>query len=207
MPFQKKNQTALTILSVLLVAVMLFYIARTYHLQIKSTEFSDKNDGATSVLTTVLKAPRGEILDRYGRQIAINRDGYNIVFNKAYVKDDLNDVILTLAELLEKNKTAWTDELPISKKAPYRFVKDGDTDRLVKTLELAHYATAENCMAEMIERYELQKYTKKQQRTLMGVRYSMEIADFSISYPFTFAEDIPTKLMLKISESSFYCRA
>ena len=37
----------------------------------------------------------------------------------------------------------------------------------------------------------------------MGVRYSMEIEDFSISYPYTFAEDIPTELMRQISESGF----
>ena len=50
---------------------------------------------------------------------------------------------------------------------------------------------------------ELGDYKKDEQRKIMGVRYSMDIADFSISYPFTFAEDIPSKLMLKISESSF----
>lgn len=203
MPFKKKNQTVLSVFSVILVLIMLFYTARTYSLQVNSTEFSDKNDGAASVLTTVLKAPRGEILDRYGRQIAINRDGYNIVFNKAYVKDDLNDVILTLTELLKENNTEWTDELPITKEAPYVFLEDGDTSRLVKTLELAHYATPKNCMDEMVDRYELKKYNQEEQRILMGVRYSMEITDFSISYPFTFAEDIPSELMLKISESSF----
>ena len=85
MPFKKKNQTAITVLSVLLCISMLALSFRGYFLQIKSREFADKNDGAASVLTTVLKAPRGEILDCYGRQIAINRDGYNIVFNKAYV--------------------------------------------------------------------------------------------------------------------------
>ena len=52
----------------------------------------------------MLKAPRGEILDCYGRQIAINRDGYNIIFNKAYIKDDINDIILQLINLSKKYK-------------------------------------------------------------------------------------------------------
>ena len=203
MLFQKKSQTGITVLSIFLVIVMLFYTARTYNLQIESTEFINKDDGASTVLTSTLKAPRGEILDCYGRQIAINRDGYNIVFNKAYIKDDINDIILTLANLLKKSKAEWVDELPVTKKSPYKFVKDGDTKKLIKTLELAHYATPQNCVDEMVKRYELEKYTESQQRTIMGVRYSMEISDFSISYPFTFAEDIPSELMLKISESSF----
>lgn len=204
MPFKKKSQTSLTVLSVLLIITIILFSTRVYSVQIgKANEFVDKNDGATSVLTAVLKAPRGEILDCYGRQIAINRDGYNIVFNKAYVKDNLNDIILTLVNLLEKNKAEWKDELPITKKSPYRFVKDGDTQKLIEELELAHYATAENCFKEMVEVYELSSYTETEQRKIMGVRYSMAIADFSISYPFTFAEDIPTELMRKVSESSF----
>lgn len=203
MPFKKKNQAFLTVFSVLMVIVMLFFSARIYHLQFKSDEFADQMDGAASVLVSTLKAPRGEILDRYGRQIAINRDGYNIVFNKAYVKDNLNDVILKLAVLLDEKDTERIDELPISKTEPYTFLEDGDKDRLLEKLELAHYATPQNCIDVMTQKYDLQKYSGEDLRRVAGVRYSMDIADFSVSYPFTFAEDIPTDLMLKISESSF----
>ncbi|MBE6750521.1 MAG: penicillin-binding protein [Ruminococcaceae bacterium] len=204
MPFQKKSQTKLTVLSVILVIAIVLFSVRAYSIQIKNaSDYTDKNDGATSVLTTVLKAPRGEILDCYGRRIAINRDGYNIVFNKAYIGDNFNDIILTLVNLLESESVKWNDELPMSLSAPFGFVDGGDTARLVETLELAHYATAENCFAEMVSKYELEKYTKDEQRRIMGVRYSMTIADFSVSYPFTFAEDIPTELMRKISEYSF----
>ena len=204
MPFTKKSQTKLTVLSVLLIVAILLYTSRVYTLQIKNaSKYNDKADGAATVLTTVIKAPRGEILDCFGRQIAVNRDGYNIVFNKAHVKENLNDVILSLVNLLEESKLEWIDELPISKKAPYEFTKDGDTEKLIKKLELAHYATAENCFNEMVSLYSLEGYTKAEQRKIMGVRYSMTIRDFSLSYPYTFAEDIPTELMRKISESSF----
>ena len=103
MPFQKKNQTRLTVLSVFMIFVLLLYAARMYSVQIiHAAEYTDKNDGAASVRTAVLKARRGEILDCYGRQIAVNRDGYNVVFNRAYVKNDsLNNVILTLIKLFE----------------------------------------------------------------------------------------------------------
>ena len=191
-------------MSCLLIVTILLFSVRTYSIQVtNASDYTDKTDGAASVLTSVLKAPRGEILDCYGRQIAVNRDGYNVVFNKAYVKEDLNGVILTLVNLLEKNKTEWKDELPLTQKSPYSYVKDGDTEKLIKVLGLAHYATAQNCFDEMVEKYGLEAFSKAEQRKIMGVRYSMEIADFSISYPYTFAEDIPTKLMREISESAF----
>ena len=204
MPFQKKSQTQLTVLSIILIIAILLYALRIYSIQITNADkYTDNTDGAASVLTSVLKAPRGEILDCYGRQIAINRDGYNIVFNKAYIKENLNDVILCLVNLLEENACEWVDELPMSKTSPYTFLEDGDTQKLIKTLELAHFATAENCFKEMVEKYQLKNYSPDEQRKIMGIRYSMEIRDFSVSYPFTLAEDIPTEIMRKISESSF----
>lgn len=204
MPFKSNRQTALTVLSILLVVLIIIYSARIYSIQIiKADEYSSVAKGSTAVRTAVLKAPRGEILDRYGRQIAINRDGYNIVFNKAYVKDNMNDVILSLVNLLEERGTPWVDKLPMELTAPYNFKADESTKKLIATLGLADYATAENCFTRLVERYELEKYDHQEQRKIMGVRYSMEIADFSISYPYTFAEDIPTELMRKISESGF----
>lgn len=204
MPFKKKHQTALTVLSIIMILVLLLYAGRIYSIQIiKASEYSSLANGSTSVRKAVLKAPRGEILDRYGRQIAVNRDGYNIVFNKAYVGDDLNDIILCLVNLLDNNGTEHTDKLPMEYSAPYAFKEDESNAKLIKVLDLADYATAENCFTHLVERYELENYSVDEQRKIMGVRYSMEIADFSISYPFTFAEDISTELMRKISESNF----
>ncbi len=203
MPFKRKHQTALTVLSVLLIVMMLLYTVRIYSLQIVNASDYKVSSDSVSTRRAVLKAPRGEILDCYGRQIAINRDGYNIVFNKAYVKDNLNDVILALINLLSQSEVEWKDKLPIETAAPYNFKAGESTTRLLNLLELAHYATAENCFTRMIEKYHLENYPEHEQRLIMGVRYSMEIADFSVSYPYTFAEDIPTELMRKISESGF----
>lgn len=205
MPFKKKSQIQLTVLSVLLIVAILLFSARVYSIQIVDKEnLADNTDGAASVLTTVLKAPRGEILDCYGRRIAINRDGYNIVFNKAYIKENFNDVILLLIRVMESYNEEWKDELPISKTAPFVFSgEESDISRLKSTLELAHYASVENCFQALVKKYKLEGYDVSEQRKIAGVRYSMTIADFSISYPYTFAEDISTQLMRKVSESAF----
>ncbi len=204
MPFTKKHQTTLTVLSIILTLVLILYTARIYSIQIiNSDKYSSNAKGSTSSRTTILKAPRGEILDSFGRQIAANRDGYNIVFNKAYVKENLNDIILILVNLLDEKEVEHKDRLPMEYYAPFSFKADESTDKLIKTLDLADYATAENCFTRLVERYELENYSIEEQRKIMGVRYSMEIEDFSISYPYTFAEDIPTELMRKISESNF----
>ncbi len=205
MPFKKKSQIEINTLSLLLIAVIVLFSARVYFLQVTAAGEFQKTlpYGAASSHTAVITAPRGEILDCYGRQIAVNRDGYNIIFNKAYVKDNLNTIILTLINLADEYEAEWTDKLPISKTAPYSYIEGEKTDKLLKTLDLANYATAQNCFDEMVKRYKLEGFSKNDQRKIMGVRYSMEILDFSISYPFTFAEDIPTEFMRRVSESAF----
>ncbi|MBE6810271.1 MAG: penicillin-binding protein [Ruminococcaceae bacterium] len=204
MPFTRKHQTTLTVLSVIMVIVLLIYTARIYSIQIiNSDKYSSNSKGSTSSRTAILKAPRGEILDCFGRQIAANRDGYNIVFNKAYVKENLNDIILSLVNLLDEKSVEHKDRLPLQYTAPYDFKPNESNAKLIKTLDLAEYATADNCLIRLIERYELENYSLEEQRKIAGVRYSMEIEDFSISYPYTFAEDIPTELMRKILESHF----
>lgn len=205
MPFKKKSQIEINLLVFLLIAVIILFSARVYFLQVNASgEFKKSLPyGAASSHTAVIKAPRGEILDRYGRQIAVNRDGYNIVFNKAYVKDNINTIIVSLINLAEDYHTEWIDKLPITATAPYTYTEGEKTDKLLKTLNLAKYATAENCFDEMVKRYKLEGFSEDDQRKIMGVRYSMEILDFSISYPFTFAEDIPTEFMRCVSESAF----
>lgn len=204
MPFTRKHQAKLTVLSVLLALVIVLYTARVYNIQIiNADKYSSNTNGSSSSRTAVLKAPRGEILDSFGRQIAANRDGYNVVFNKAYVKDNINDIILSLVNLLDEKQVEHKDRLPLEYSAPYNFKEGESTKKLIKTLDLADYATAANCFSRLVERYELEKYTHEQQRKIAGVRYSMEIEDFSISYPYTFSEDIPTELMRKILESNF----
>ena len=203
MPFKRKRQTPLIILSIFLAALLFVYTFRIYSIQIMRADDYSSAKGSTSIRRAVIKAPRGEILDCYGRKIAVNRDGYNIVFNKAYVGDDLNDVILALVNLLNESLVPFNDKLPITNSQPLEFIEGEKTEKLINLLDLAHYATAKNCFDELIERYELHGYTADEKRKIMGIRYTMEISDFSISYPFIFAEDIPTELMRKVSESAF----
>ena len=203
MPFTKKRQTPLIVLSVFLVIVMLVYTARVYSIQIINRGEYSNVLGSASTITATIKAPRGEILDCHGRKIAINRDGYNVVFNRAYIKDNLNDVILALINEFTAQSALWVDKLPLNETAPYDFKEGESTKKLISKLNLAHFATAKNCFDAMVEKYDLEKYSDDVKRKIMGVRYSMDISDFSISYPYTFAEDIPTELMRKISESKF----
>ena len=96
MPFQKRQRPRLAVLSIILVIIFLFYTARVFSLQISNAETYINQALGISKRTVTIKAQRGEILDQNGRRIAVNREGYNIVFNKSYLKTEkLNSTILS----------------------------------------------------------------------------------------------------------------
>lgn len=193
-------------LIIIVVTVLAAFSIKLGELQVFGADRYLAQAVGSSVRTLVTKAARGEIVDRYGRPIVTNRVGNNIVFNAAELTGTkLNNTIISLTALLSEHDTEWMDSLPMSAEAPYEFLDDMEysVKNLRSKLGLAHYATAENCFDEMVARYKLQGYDADVQRTVMGVRYTMEISDYSVSMPFTFAEDISDKLVAIISESGF----
>lgn len=198
---RRQNPRIITLIALMLAVFMVFGFRAANFQVVTAGDFSLKNAHLTAI-TTKITATRGEIVDRYGRPIATNRDGYSIVFNSAYMKKaQYNEAIKSLTDLLILYEHEWTDNLPMSMTAPYEFTDEANAKRLKTKLGLNDYATAQNCYDEMVSKYKLESYNEKDKRTLMGVRYSMERADFSVSNPFTFAEDISSELMLTVSES------
>ena len=84
MPFKKKPRKRLSILSAIMAIVIVVYSVQVFSLQVADAEKYIAQAHGISYRKAVIKAQRGEILDCNGRVIAVNREGYNIVFNKAY---------------------------------------------------------------------------------------------------------------------------
>lgn len=57
-------------------------------------------------------------------------------------------------------------------------------------------------MAEMIEQYHLENYSKTEQRILAGIRYEMTVKEFAVRNPYTFANDISRATMYRIVENN-----
>ncbi len=203
MAFRKEKQPYITVMTVLLAIVVALYSVRVFSLQvIDKSGLASKVSGLTEVKVAI-PAARGEILDKNGRQIAVNRDGYDIVFNSAYIdRATLNELISQLILLCEQYDVKYNDTLPLGSTSPYTFTDDTGAAKLRKFLNVADYADAAQCFTRLAEKYSLGGFDRDMQRKIMGVRYSMDKAAFSVSAPYTFAEDIKSELMLVISENN-----
>lgn len=167
--------------------------------------------GSAYVEKSEVKATRGEILDRNGVVLVGNRQGNSVVFNAAEFpgadeQEERNKIILSLINLFEKNEAEWIDELPIvlDEKGSYAFKEDSEHDISVMLgedmLNLNRYATPDNCMDALIEKYELESYSKSDARKIASVRYRMKLNVFNKANPYVFADDVDEMIAAYIKD-------
>ena len=110
---------------VLLLALMLTGMGATlYDLQINNgQEYARQAQNKIAEQETV-EAVRGQILDRNGQVLVSNKVVYQVSLDTSLMKDDRNRILLSLMEISREEGVEWTDNLPISKSAPFTFTTD-----------------------------------------------------------------------------------
>ncbi len=201
---KKRNDKRIRIMSGILAVFLFVFFIRIFDYQIISASLYNTSKTTIRTRTVVIKAPRGEILDRYGRPIATNRSGYDVIFNRAYMSaENTNETIKFITDIFLEFGAEWNDILPLKNIDNPEFTDDVEEITILKKyIPVNSYATAENCFDQLVDKYSLQGYDKSTQRIIMGVRYSMDRAEFSVSNPFTFAGDIDSELMSHILEKN-----
>ncbi len=192
-----------------LLGVLALYVFRLADWQIANHQkWLNEADRSGSAKVT-LDAARGEILDDKGNGLAINQTGYAIRFNAAYMTEETeNKTIHTLISLLRSRGEEWVDKLPIrlSAAGKYEFIPGQEKEAAVLKskdfLNVNPYATAEQCMQHLTEKYGCKGYSAKDARDIVSVRYNMDRSWFSISLPYTFAESVSQNTVAIVSENS-----
>ena len=210
MPNSKARFVILKIIIVLMFAAVAW---KLFDLQImKGDQYAEiANDRLTTNI--VEKAPRGEILDRYGTRLVSNKVGYSVMMQKTDMKDEeLNDVINELVGVLYANNCEYYDDLPISF-APYGFQfedenEDGSTDdERSKWFEnnkkngVSEEMTADQIMQTLKKLYKVSNmYSEDEQRRIVGIRHAAQASGMSQTTLFTLADDISVEAVTQIKE-------
>ncbi len=152
-------------------------------------------------------ATRGQIFDCNGVTLTSNRTVYKVIMQKAFlISGTENEVISRTVSVLEANNEEWNDSVPITYEEPYMFTTDDETvlDAFKERIRVNLDATADNCITELKRKYNIDsdKYTEAQQRIIAGLRYEMELKDFSYENRFTLAEDVCLDTVIRLKEDS-----
>ena len=197
------------------VAAVVFglYTLRLIFLQlVHGEEFAARATSTTEYRFNVTAA-RGDIVDSAGRRIATSTTCYNVELSRLLIGgNDLNETIRSAVEILQANGESWNDTLLIGyadAAGHYAFTGEAGSAsdqnaiaRVKEALGLQQYATADDVMARLIEKYELEGYDATWQRILGGIHYQMEQEAFSNVNNFVLAEDVSDQTVATVKEHS-----
>lgn len=151
-----------------------------------------------------LQATRGSILDRTGNKIATTYMGFSLELYKTKIDtQELNQTILNIVNVLEKNNDTYVDNFPIFI-GPFRFTFQ-DEEKELKWKEenkISNEATAEECFSIFIERYRIIDKTVEEARKIMSIRYELSITGYSSTKGLQISKDISSKTVQEFSERS-----
>ncbi len=212
---EEKKGRFIALITIFVCLFLVFFI-RLINIQIvNGDKYAETSTASTS--STIVKATRGQILDRNGNVLVGNRQGNEIIFNASTFpstsqQEERNEIILALVKLFDENEAAWINELPImlDENGNYQFIEDRETDiAKLKARDMLHlnkYATADDCMQEICDRYKLENYSKADSIRIASVICNMKMNTFNTANPYVFAQDVSDEIVSVIKENSRFYR-
>ncbi|MDP4180789.1 MAG: penicillin-binding protein 2 [Bacillota bacterium] len=160
-----------------------------------------------------VSAPRGNILDRYGVPIAVNRIGYTVQIVKTKMKDDeRNQMILELVNIFEKNKDNYYNSLknyltikPFAfGKSIIKSQKSMDSwkkDMVLNKKDVSLLSTPESTFNYLRDKFKIdKKYSVEDAYKIMTIKYEMLIRGYSSLTSLCLAKDLSRESVAEIEE-------
>ncbi|MBN7772770.1 penicillin-binding transpeptidase domain-containing protein [Clostridium aminobutyricum] len=142
---------------------MVFLFSNLFNLTVIQNE--DWKEKATNISTKSIytKAPRGEILDRYGRVIAGNTQIFTLQISAGDLDNkELNRVCGEVIQILEKNNETYFDNLPIIINGnQFTYTYQNDINEWLAGQEIPLNFTAQEAFNELRTRYDIDESLSK----------------------------------------------
>lgn len=192
------------ILSIIVIIVGIILLAQLFNLQvIHGKEYLETSNTRLTRESTI-KAARGDITDSSGNKLVTTEMGFSLELFKTKIDNQtLNNTILNLINLLEKNKDKYIDNLPL-KVNPIEFEQETEEEQKAWKInnEIDENATAEQAFNILKERYEINSDNDEDALKIMTVRYEATIGGFSNIKSITISKNISRESANQIKEQS-----
>ncbi len=137
------------------VTLMTFLFVRLFTLTVVEGSEWEKKAESISIKRVYTSAPRGEILDRYGRLLAGNRPSFTVFFSEGNLNDDeINNQALKLINILENNGDTVNDNFPIIRNADgaFYYTYQRTIEEWLESQAMPMNFTAEEAFSEIRQR-------------------------------------------------------
>jgi len=189
-------------LRILVYIIAIILLVELFNLQIVKGNLYRETSNSRLTREAVIKASRGYIYDRDGNILAGVKMAYCLQLYRSQISiEQLNTGILSMINILEKNKDTYVNDFPIQAN-PVKDNFNNETD--FKTWK-NKMGIDENLSAEAV----LDLYKKKYNITndnvndvlkIIAIRYAIENTGYSSTNPLTISNDISKNSVLELSE-------
>ena len=189
------------LLSIYIIGIIL--LVQLFNLQIVKGQEYRKQSNTRLTRETTIKAARGNICDRNGNKLVSTKMEFNLELYKTKIDNKtLNQTILDMINILDKNEDTYIDNLPI-KVEPFDFIGIDETiQSWKKTNKMQEDLSAEECFYKLKQKYEIIQENVQDARKIMGVRYEISSKGYSSTKTVELAKNISRTSMLEISEQN-----
>ena len=205
----------LAVVIAMFIGVLMIYCAVLYKMQIYDPRRANAASGTTPLVTTkyteVIKAGRGEILDRNGEKLVSSRASYNVALSREALLNSgrPNEIIQEMLTQATKYGVEHIDTFPVTQGAPYEYsygMSAQQRSRLEKYFlfqNLDPEISASDFIVWLKQHYGI-PYTVgvAEARLIIGIRFELEIRVLVNMAPYMFAEDVPLDFVTTISSMS-----
>lgn len=196
---------------VMIILALLVCFFALFRLQIIEGASYETRSEMRVLRTVPVKAPRGKILDRYGRALVSNENGYSVQLHSVKDENKLNESVCRLILLFLEQGQDYIDNFPMSFEEPFTFTFSAGNDdelaekkkRFFESVDITP-CDEKTVLSKLCERYEItpSAYDEELIRRIVGIRYEMERRSFNASTPYTFATDVGLGIVTSIKEQT-----
>ncbi len=198
------------IIYIILAVIIAAFSIKLIALQlVEGREYLEQSQKRTTKTKTA-EAPRGDIVDRYGRVLVTNKMTNSVVIQKRSNQGDaeLNSLIKSLYILSESCMHYVSTTFPmVYEYGELKFVFDESAEEpgkkenaWKKKYEIPLEATAAEALEIFAQRYNVTEADLGYKLKITATRYEMKLRDFSYTTDFTFAGNIPMDMITVIKE-------
>lgn len=199
---EKKARAKYNILSLFVYVISAILLIQLFNLQIiKGQEYREQSNTRLT-RESVIQAARGNILDRTGNKIVSNTMGFRLDLYRTKVDTDtLNESILKIINVLEKNGDSYENNLPITVE-PFAF-SSNDEEYLrnwKKSNKIDENASAETCFNILKDKYQIKNDNVVEASKILAIRYEIAQNGYSNTRAVKLCSNLSRESAMELSE-------
>ena len=195
-------------LLILFLAIVGFFGSKLYQMQI--VDAADNSNADNFVIRTIVKAARGEILDRSGNTLVGNRASYNLVFVPYVINTakGTNNYLKQLLDLTEELGASHIDHFPVTESRPFEYTLEeysstwqGYFQKYLANKEIDSDITAPLLIQELRDSYKIpEEWSDEDARAVLGIYYELALRSVAGLSSYAFMEDVSDEHLAAVLE-------